>query len=340
MIKLYDNSRLSDHRRCNRYFYWRHRRHLSGTAPNIPADFGSCWSKAQDVLWPELQKSTQPQKVIPLAFEAFVTEWKDTYNYPFLHEMTDEQVGEFKFRHDQTALEMLYYYIERRETFIKSVEILAIEKPFIVPLSPTDPDLLYVGKVDKEIRWEGRVWGLDHKTTSWYRKSGGFAPDWIDGWHLKSQPMGYIHQLRMRYGKEAKGVLIDGALVHANVHDAFTLIPIEKHYGMLETWLWEALHEATLIEANDRNLEQHKESKKINVPEAHGGDYDFMPAFPKNDNSCIHFMKKCAFFDLCNSVPDPEAQPDRVPEGFVVRKWEPFDELQLEKLGVKMEDSQ
>lgn len=326
-LHLYDNSRLSDHRRCNRYFYWRHRRHLARDKPNIPANFGSCWSKAMDIVWPAIQKGLTDSQVVELGFDAFVKEWTGTYEYPLLDQMSDDQLRDFRFRHEQTAAGMLPNYVERRRNFIEKVELLSIERPFAVPLQANDPNLFYVGKIDKAIRWEGRVWGLDHKTTSWYRKAGGFAPEWLDSWNPRAQLDGYLHSLKMEYGKDAKGILVDGALVHQNVHDAFVLIPIEKITSNLEEWHWGVMHEVMIIEANDRNLEAHRQMLE------QGQGIDFMAAFSKNDNSCIHFMRPCPYLDLCKSVPDPE-QMQEIPAGFVEHKWEPFDELQLQKVGL------
>lgn len=336
MTKFYDNSRLSDHKACNRYFYWRHRRHLESIKPNIPAAFGSCWGKAMDTLWPATNRQKElgitDNQIIELTFEAFCKEWQYTYGFPFLDDMTDEQVAQFTFRNEQTAAAMIPEYLDKRKNFIQTVEIVAIEQPFAVPIDPNNPDLFYVGKIDKEIRWEGKIWGLDHKTSSSYRKDGGFAGWWLDSWNPKAQLDGYMHSLRMRYGKQAKGILVDGALVWGTVHDQFTLIPIEKVIEQLETWLWETHHEIAVLEANDRNLEAHRQQL------ADGTSYNYMPAFPKNDNYCIKFMKPCQFLDLCKSIPDPERQPDRVPEGFTVRKWEPFDELSLDRIGLAREE--
>lgn len=324
-IKLYDNSRLSDHRKCNRYFYLRHRRHFAPHGEMVAANFGSCFSKALDILWPAVKQGLPDGTAIELAYDAFLNEWRSTYNFPRLDEMTDGQLATFGFRHDQTAARMLHAYLERRKNFIQSVEILSIEKPFIVPLDPGNPDLFYVGRMDKVIRWNGRVWGLDHKTTSWYRKSGGFAPEWIDGWELKNQPDGYLHALRMEYGSEAKGILIDGILVHAK-EDAGILKPIEKTISHTQAWMWELHHEMTIIAANDANLTAHRRGYPDET-------YDFMPAFPKNENGCISFMKRCPFFDICTTCADPEELTEP-PEGYTLERWDPFDKATLEKLGL------
>jgi hypothetical protein len=329
-LTLYDNSRLRDHRKCNRYFYWRHRRHLTRSGPNPAADFGSCWSAAQDVIWPGVKRGLDNATLVEVGLQAFINEWTGKYNHPLLEDMNDDQVYEFKFRHEQTAAAMLQNYVERRRKFIEDIEILGIERPFAVPLYSDDPTKFAIGKIDKEIRWNGGVWGLDHKSTSLYRKDGGFDSSWLDDWHMRSQMDQYMHSLKMRYGREAKGILIDAALVHAKVNDAFQFIPIDKATSHLTSWLWEVHHEIAVIESNDRNLAEHRRQHDAGTV-----DYDFMPAFPKNDNSCIAFMKPCPYVDLCRSTADPEDEPDYVPEGYVVKKWEPFDELKLQQIGLE-----
>ena len=134
-LKLYDNSRLRDHRKCNRYFYWRHRRHLEADYPNVAANYGSCWSKAMDVAWPAVKHGIDIPTITEIAFDAFVNEWTNEYKYPCLEDMTDDQVKQFRFRHEQTAASMLPAYLERRWNFISKIEIISIEKPFAVPLS-------------------------------------------------------------------------------------------------------------------------------------------------------------------------------------------------------------
>lgn len=319
-LTLYDNTRLRDHRKCNRYFYWRHRRDFTSRGINAAADFGSIWSLAMDVVWPAILAGHDNTTVVELGMDAFVNGWKG-YNLPLLDEMTEEQTKIFSFRNEQTAAAMLQAYVELRREFISRTKLITVEEPFLVPLSPTNKSTFYVGKIDKVIEWDGGLWGLDHKTTSWYRKAGGFAPDWLNGWHLRAQLDGYIHSLRSQYGSRAKGILVDAALVHRDIRE-FNLIPIDKVTTHLESWLWEVMHEIAIIEANDRNLETHR---------AERGFISFMPAFPKNDNSCISFMKRCPYWDLCLSVADPESITEP-PEGFEESRWEPFDELGLAKL--------
>lgn len=331
-MRFNDNSRISDHRLCNRYFYWRHRRHLRKDTKNFKADYGSAWSCAMDTVWQAVDKLNLPDdQLIELGFDSFRTKWHDELGYPLCNDMTEDEVSFFSFYHEQTAGEMLYEYIPRRRKFIEHVELVATEWPFAVAIAP-DSDQYVTGKIDKVIRWDGYIWGLDHKTTSWYRKSGGFAPQWLDSWHMKSQPDQYLHALKMDFGSQAQGILIDAALVHKSVRE-FALMPIDKDIGMVEDWYWRTLHELTLIDANDRNLATARA-----LTEA-GYELDHLPAFPKNDHACIQFMQLCPYFDLCTSMANPEKEPDRVPAGFVEERWQPFDEDKIREMVLAKEHS-
>ncbi len=127
----------------------------------------------------------------------------------------------------------------------------------------------------------------------------------------------------MEYGEIAKGVLCDLALITKNNHEHFMFLPIERSIASLDAWLWKTRKEIELIDANEEALEKVDPNSS------------YMDAFQQNDTSCIQFMKPCTYLDLCKTIPNPQARPDEIPLGFVERKWEPFDELKLDSIGLK-----
>ena len=323
MPKFYDNTRISSHRTCNCMYYWRHKRHLTGSGKAPPLIFGACWHAAMDVVWKGIKEAPHLSnaELTEVSYEGFKDEWSK-FDLPPVDGWDEDMIKAFRARTPDTAFFMLNNYIEKRRSFIESIELLAIEKPFAVPLFPDDPETFYVGRRDKDIKWNGRVWAVEHKTTSWGTAKSGFNATYIETFSPNSQIDGYMHSLKMEYGEIAKGILCDLALVTPNNHEHFMFLPIERSIASLDAWLWKTRKEIQLIDINEEAL------AKVD-PNA-----SYMDAFAQNDTSCIQFMKPCMYMDLCKTIPNPQARPE-VPLGFVERKWEPFDELKLESIGLK-----
>ena len=326
---LRDNARVKDHRTCNRYYYFRHKRHIVPDKKAPPLIFGDCWHTSQDVVWPgaKVEPRLSDDELTELAYQAFLNRWMEN-GLPHPNQMDDDLIDTFGTRVPNTAFFMLGNYIEKRRSFIEGLELLEVEKPFAVPIYPNRPDILYVGRLDKVVRWEGRVWVIEHKSTAWGSKSG-FNSVYLDTFSPDSQIDGYMHAVRMLYGKEAKGILIDCALVHKTYHEHFTLIPIERSTPNLDAWLWELRHELELMEVNEDRL--------LNTDIHRADPSTFQTAYPKNTTACIQFMRPCPYLDICKTVSNPALMPDEPPKGFKESKWEPFDELKLSEIGVEKE---
>lgn len=253
--------------------------------------------------------------VVTKAMDAFYEYW-DTHATEAGYYQVDEITGKPEFRNPQTAMEMLYNYVEERRGLLtrSDFRLLAVEQPFAVPLDPHDPTLIYVGRLDKVFQEGNSIYTGEHKTTSFYAKSGGFRRDFLDSFSPNSQVDGYLYAGGVIYGKAFRGVRIDAALVHDSVHDAFKFIPIDRRFTQLDSWLWEARAEVAQIEANLDALKQ-----KHNV--------DYLPAFSKNTGACTHYGG-CPYMDLCKMWADPSRE--ELPLGFKQSRWSPFDELELQ----------
>lgn len=325
-LQLYDNTRISDHRLCNRYFYWRHRRHFTATGASPALDFGTSWHAAMDVVWPAVAKGLPNDEVVALAVEGFAKKWMEL-GYS-LEPSTDEAdlVG---FRSIETALGMLSFYVPARRNFIQSTELVQTERPFCVPLDPNNPDLFYVGRIDKVVRENGIIRGIEHKTTSEYATHGVVKESYTASYTgPNSQIDGYSHALKSDFGPEAKGLYVDIALVHKKVHDGYILLPVERRVDDLEAWLWETHNEIARIDENDRALAE----AQSHAPAA------YLAAFPKNTTACIRFNRPCTFASLCKGHTNP-LRYETPPDGFVEKKWEPFEELRLAEIGVTAPDA-
>ena len=81
LLRIYDNTRVSDHRTCNRKHFFRHELHLTGGGASAALSFGLAWHKAQDVIWGrigDLSKIRQMDETIALAKLAYAA-WEDCW---------------------------------------------------------------------------------------------------------------------------------------------------------------------------------------------------------------------------------------------------------------------
>jgi hypothetical protein len=263
---------------------------------------------------------TDTMQIVEKAMKAFVGYWEENANdYGPFEEF--EKSGKPNIRNAQTALEMLYHYVEDRRLMLtdKTFQLISVEQAFAVPLDPNDETLVYIGKIDKIFRYQSDLLLKEHKTTTLFKKDGPFQAQFVDSFSPNSQIDGYLYSVSIFYSKP-KACWIDAALVHKDHHDGFKIIPIQRQPGQIETWLWEAHDWIQQIEAN---LEVYHEglygrNKWDRQP--------YLAAFPKNTNSCTNYGG-CPYLDLCKAWSNPEREG--TPLGFVVEPWVPFDELQM-----------
>lgn len=321
MKKFFDNTMLASYKRCPREFYLRHVRSWRGGGISPALSFGLSWHEAMDVVWAGINGGSDPRAVLDAAHYAFLEKWKEQGMNP---EPDLEEQNRLGARTPMVAREMLYHYIQQRSDFIKNSTLRYIERPFAVPIFADRSDIWYIGRLDKWVRSDrGDEIIIEHKTTSEYKKEGGFKTTYLEGWSPSSQIEGYIFSGRMQEKKKPpRYVWIDAALVHKSVHDKFKFIPISHATGGIESWLWEARDWIMRVESELTRLEESDSDAK------------HMQAFPRNTDSCSGKYGLCSFINVCRTCHNP-AQLKAPPEGFIEEKWEPFDTLGLEAIMTK-----
>lgn len=328
--RYYDNTRVSEFKSCPRKYFYRHVMDWKSIGFASPLLFGSAWHAAMDTVWEVLAHSDNAQKlgtqdVANAGFSAFMDNWIEGGG-PELDDINEDWNWRLGIRNPMNAMEMLYAYVDERRSLFQrdSFELIGIELPFAVPLDPEDDTLFYVGRFDKVFRVKEGVIIGEHKTTSLYAKQGGFRTTFLDSFSPNSQIDGYLHAARMLYGDEVKSCWIDAALVHANVHDAFKIIPVERQFAQLDSWLWEVRCWIDEIEGNWKAL--------------NGGSSEapYMAAFPKNTGACQDFARNCPYIDLCKMWPNPAAK--ELPGGYENEHWSPFERLGLAAIGMEAPD--
>lgn len=325
MTTFYDNTTVSTHRDCARRMYYRHVKHWRGEGMAIPPGFGICFHNAMDVVWAELSKdSEQPLSTITRkAIMEFERSWYEE-NLP------DQDVLQANFpkrKYDLynigNAAEIIHAYVLQRADWIRDHKVLAIEKPFVVPLYHDRTDVMYCGRLDKIIEdRHGGVWILDHKTTSSYSTTQGFQDNFLESFSPDSQIDGYAYAGIMEYGDNFKGCYIDGILVHKKER-YFCLLPVDRDIAHLDNWLHDTREEI-------RRIEAQKEALSGVLPGA-----PFLPVFPKNTHRCYDFNSPCPYTDLCKCLPNPHFEP--TPLAFIVDEWSPFDKNDIAQIMGKEE---
>jgi len=316
-MKYFDNTRVSAYRSCARYFYYRHVRNWRPQQISVELANGAAWHAGMDEIWKNFKRLAD-EELVMLAIHA----WRKK----MLEEGIPIDDPTYAFDQKQTegvAKEMFRNYITKRKAVLSDLELLAVEQPFAVPLGPS-ADVFYVGRWDKVVRdRHKRIHAIEHKTTSAYKKDGYFRTDWLTSFSPNSQIDGYLYAGYLVFGEDFKSVWVDGALVHKTVHDGFTFIPISKTTTMLDLWLWETTRWIKMIK-------EELEMYALEDPES-----PIMRVFPRNTDKCSMY-RGCVYKDICRFYPNP-MQIEDPPEGFVEDRWEPFSELQLDKIGLIQE---
>lgn len=319
--KCYDNTRLSEYKRCPRAYFIRHILGWNTKGTGDALVFGSAWHEGQDIIWKcgQMLASGQLTKhdVVDMAMQNFMKSWVADGFPAELDEFDLDRLGA---RTPGTAKEMMWNYIDEREHILSNATILGIEQPFAVPL-PNVPDTWYVGRLDKSVQYNGQTLIIEHKTTTAYAVENGIRSDYIESWFASSQVKGYQFGGGLFY-PGLSAVWVDAALVHRKQHNHFRFIPVAHAPVLLSEWL----------ENTTNWVEQVNESRRM----AEAG-YKLSACFPKNEDSCYGKFGKCPFLDICMTTADPRDLQE-VPGGYEVSFWEPFDLLGLDKLVKKGEE--
>lgn len=320
--RLYDNTRIQDFRRCPRYYFFRHVRdwRRSGDLARALA-FGSAWHEAMDVVWKTVSSGelSDPQQVVDAAYAAWVKKWVES-GMPEPSEMDSELIAEMMPRVPAVALDMLYAYVPKRWSTMRQVEIIEVERAFAVPLTPDDPTLFYIGRMDKVVDpHNGAVRVIEHKTTTLSKGYGKgsepkIRPIYLDSYSPNSQVDGYLFALHLLYKTFQRfEVWVDAALVHRSGED-FQFIPLEKQVAHLDSWLNDTHYWIEQIERETAKALNHTPRSPV------------LAAFPKNTSSCLDYNRTCPYLDLCKARANP-LEWIEPPGGFVVYRWNPLDHI-------------
>jgi hypothetical protein len=228
------------------------------------------------------------------------------------------------------ASELIGHFLDVKMPWLLDIEILEVERPFVVPLFETETQRIFlIGRKDAVIRTPDGIWALEHKTTSLKAKvesckNGSFFQyKFMNMFGMSPQVSGYTFSLKLEYGQEAMGVYILGYLVHKDIltslprygiENAFKTIPIYKSEELLATWYADTKYWVEQL------LKMNNDSSK--TEDLH---------WPHNEASCQHQYGDCEYKDICELTALPSKLPV-IPPGYKEEFWEPFDVNQLEEI--------
>jgi hypothetical protein len=123
----------------------------------------------------------------------------------------------------------------------------------------------------------------------------------------------YHHALCCIYPpEEVYGGYVDVSIFKKSGNEHVT-IPIMKNIGSLQEWLYRANDIFNQIEYDVNLLESNTPEKPV------------LECFPHNENGCTAYNRKCKYYDLCMSWPNPlkHIADGHTPSGFIVEVWDP-----------------
>lgn len=279
--KIWDYSTLSSFQTCRKKYYFEHIRHLKPKLKGAALEFGGAIHEALDAYY-SLDDKTQS---IFLAKEAFKANWKDREG--------DE------IRTIDNGLKLLDWYAKRYQ-----------HEPFKVVGKPETGfvfvigDILFGGRIDLPVEWDGNLWIMEHKTTT--RLANGY----FNQYELDKQVTGYIIAAEEHF----KGRKVHGCIVNVMEPWKELIRPTAKSKAPEDHFARSPITRSQMI----------KDRFKLNVQRivrdikwCHEND-EFMEAEKKE--VCQYYNRPCPYLQLCQHGEDERV----IANDYIVEPWEPF----------------
>lgn len=336
-ILTFDNTSISNYKACPRQYLLKRYFNWTAVGKKPAMDFGGAFHEGMAAILRN-KECQNKASLYQAAVDAFNAEWVDR-GMPL---EDSELFNEIFPRIPTVAYEMYKNWLEQHWQFLMSIEVLEVEEPFAVPIfskhqcpyclskattehqwineinCPTcnQPltEVYLVGRRDAVYKKDGLIWCLEHKTSSLYKKDGGFQTAFINGFKIDSQVDGYAYTTRMTHGDAAQGVMVAAFSTNKYAKSkVFNMYPQVRTEESLFTYIREVSHWITRL-INDL----------IKGPEI----------FHRNSMACQTRYGFCDMYDLCRFEYDPWSL-EAPPIGYKVDPWEPFDQKELEALLLK-----
>jgi hypothetical protein len=168
------------------------------------------------------------------------------------------------------------------------------ELPFVLPLHRIDDTpVLYSGRIDLPVTWDGQLIVIDHKTTSM------IGPTYFEEAKLSAQQIGYAWAFGELTGQKVEGYCINA--MRSKEIPQYVLAGKSYKGITAEQWWEESLQRDTVYLRNGQ-LEEWK-NNTISLVEEFFWHYskDYLPMKTK---WCFGKFGKCPYFDVCVLPPE------------------------------------
>lgn len=200
-------------------------------------------------------------------------------------------------RNRQSLESLVRAYIQEQLFGIDFKPLLVEEKPvvekgFETTLATSDGyELRWKGKIDLIAKVNGKLWVVDHKTTSI------MGEKFADDKYRSNQMLGYTFLARQVLGLRVEGVIINAAAFRKGGFEfqRFTL-PISEH--AVYEWAEEVAHKLDYLRKLLLSLHDHVE---INGRYGNSEVEKQLPFVSTTRNLCVTKYGKCRFFDVCQA---------------------------------------
>lgn len=292
--KIIDSSKLKDHLRCQRFYFYCH---VLGWKPEFPSNhliFGTAWHLPME----HLLLNGYDLDSVNDGYSLFETSYRQ-----HLGPDTDEMFGA------KTPLNAFLALSEYADEYKDDLDIHKVKYTEIAGSASIghNRDLYYRMDSILENRNNGLISSLEHKT-------GSRTWQWEDQWPLSLQIGTYTHVLHCLYDrKKVEGVRMNATFfIKRKKFKAEFMRPlIQKSLGGMNVWFNVVNYRFDLIEHSMEILDKESE------------DHEIMNSFPLNPEGCIKYGRICEYHDFCTAWPNPLKRCDEPPLGFKIEFWDP-----------------
>lgn len=170
-------------------------------------------------------------------------------------------------------------------------------------------DVRWIGRVDTVVRYEGKLWIVDHKTSSM------LGAKFINDKLRSSQFLGYYYTLneliKKQYGEPLKGVLLN--VVCTGTKEAkFELYELPIEQWQIDEWVNET---RVKLEGIIKTIQEVCNDEAVEIP--------------VERELCVTKYGDCPFFQVCNAV--EKARENILERLYEEHEWSPHDNAEIIK---------
>ena len=277
--RIWDYSTLASFQTCRKKYYWEHVRNLRPKVKGLALDFGGAVHDALDTYY------LSSENRLASALTTFEQKFKD-------------REGE-ELRTVANGKKMLEVYARK----YKDETYKVMGKPeagFVFPIG----NILYGGRIDLPVEWDGQLWIVEHKTTT------RLSSSYFDQFELDKQPTGYIIAAEEYFKRPIAGCVI-------NVMEPWKELirPTAKSKTPEDHFLRKPLTRSSFLKDRFRLNVQ----RLVRDIEWCTENDEFQEAEKKE--VCQYYNRPCPFLDLCKYGENERT----IANEFVIEEWKPFE---------------